>query len=97
MGTVFIGYNFKNLPSRQCMQNPFETGHIKNYILFYLSIVLIMTLFFIATTLFHDAKSVEQKMFSTEQNSTEQADKREQNSVEEQGGAERFKLLDKAY
>lgn len=93
MGTVFIGYNFKNLLSRQCMQNPFETGHIKNYILFYLSIVLIMTLFFIATTLFHDAKSVEQKRF----NSEPQSQKREQGTEDESSGTKRFKLLDKAY
>ena len=78
------------------MQNPFETGHIKNYILFYASIVLIMILFFIATTLFHDEKSVEQKRFSSEPQGQKRADKREQGqSVSET--KKRFKLLNKTY
>ncbi|MCK9472401.1 hypothetical protein [Sulfurimonas sp.] len=79
------------------MQNPFESGHIKNYLLFYASTVLIALLFFIAASLFHDTKSVEQKIFSTEQNSTKQTDKTEQKAVEVQGRAEKFKLLEKAY
>ncbi len=48
------------------MQNPFESGHIKNYLLLYASVIVIMILFFIASTLFHDIKKVEQKKFSTE-------------------------------
>ncbi|MGE4419842.1 MAG: hypothetical protein AB7D38_08405 [Sulfurimonas sp.] len=79
------------------MQNPFESGHIKNYLLLYASTVVIMVLFFIATSLFHEAKSVEQKMFNAEQNSTKQADKIEKNAEEERSRAEKFKLLDKAY
>jgi hypothetical protein len=49
------------------MENPFETGHIKNYILMYVSVVVIMVLFFIASTLFHDVKSVEKKKFAQTQ------------------------------
>jgi len=45
------------------MQNPFETGHIKNYILLYVSVVVIMVLFFIASTLFHDVEQIEKKTF----------------------------------
>jgi len=45
------------------MQNPFETGHIKNYILLYASIVVIMVLFFIASTLFHDIEKIDKKVF----------------------------------
>jgi len=46
------------------MQNPFESGHIKNYILAYVSVVVIMVLFFVASTLFHDVKSVDKKEFA---------------------------------
>ena len=48
------------------MQNPFESGHIKNYILLYGSVVLIMILFFIASTLFNDIKSHDKKQFDTQ-------------------------------
>ena len=47
------------------MQNPFESGHIKNYILLYVSIVVIMVLFFIASTLFHEVGNVDKKVFDT--------------------------------
>jgi len=47
------------------MENPFESGHIKNYLLLYASVVVIMVLFFIATTLFHDKEILEQKIFNT--------------------------------
>lgn len=78
------------------MQNPFETGHIKNYILLYVSVVVIMVLFFIATTLFHDAKSVEEKVFNVDKNSSALVDKREQSS-EQNSSQSRFKLLEKTY
>lgn len=77
------------------MQNPFETGHIKNYLLFYAAIVVIMILFFIATTLFHDTKDIEKKVFSIEQNSVETADKIKKE--EQEPAFCRFKLLDRAY
>lgn len=79
------------------MQNPFETGHIKNYILLYVSVVVIMVLFFIATTLFHDVDGVEQKLFSTDVNSSKLVDKREKISQDDSNQTKRFKLLDKAY
>ena len=47
------------------MQNPFETGHIRNYILLYASVVVIMILFFLATTIFQEEKKIEKKVFST--------------------------------
>ena len=75
------------------MENPFESGHIKNYILFYSSIVVIMVLFFIAATLFNEVKDVEKKIFSTQEV--------ESKSVEAEEGVKenklKFKLLDKAY
>lgn len=78
------------------MQNPFESGHIKNYILLYVSVVVIMVLFFMATTLFHDVKDVEQKVFSTEVNATKQEDKRESNK-EQESLKDKFKLMQKSY
>jgi len=72
------------------MQNPFESGHIKNYILLYGSVVLIMILFFIASTLFNDIKSHDKKQFDTQ--------KREKvEVVEEEVQKPKFKLLDEAY
>ncbi|WP_345980417.1 hypothetical protein [Sulfurimonas sp. HSL3-2] len=47
------------------IDNPFESGQIKNYLLFYAGIVVIMILFFIATTLFHDIKEEKKKVFDT--------------------------------
>lgn len=79
------------------MQNPFESGHIKNYILLYVSVVVIMILFFIASTLFYNVSKVEKKVFSVEQNSTKQLDKRELGLQEDDNVSGKFKLLDKAY
>lgn len=78
------------------MQNPFETGHIKNYVLLYVSVVVIMVLFFIATTLFHNVESVEEKVFNVDKNSSALVDKREQ-SAEQNSTQSRFKLLEKTY
>ncbi len=75
--------------------NPFESGHIKNYILFYVSIVVIMILFFIATTLFNEDKKIEKKVFNTEVNST--LNKTQELHQESTHTTKRFKLLDKAY
>lgn len=47
------------------MENPFESGHIKNYILAYVSVVVIMILFFIASTLFHDIDPMDKKTFKS--------------------------------
>jgi hypothetical protein len=79
------------------MQNPFETGHIKNYILLYASVVVIMILFFIATTLFRDAKSVETKLFNSDVESSELVDRREKVSQDESNKTQRFKLLERSY
>ena len=48
------------------MENPFESGHIKNYILLYGSVVVIMILFFVAATLFNDVEDFEKKIFNTD-------------------------------
>ncbi|WP_457745930.1 hypothetical protein [Sulfurimonas sp.] len=74
------------------MQNPFESGHIKNYILLYASIVIIMILFFIATSLFNDIKEVEPKIFNTKVK-----EKKELPTTTSQEDKPHFKLLDKVY
>jgi hypothetical protein len=77
------------------MENPFESGHIKNYILAYASVVVIMILFFIASTLFNDIEEMEKKVFDTNSSKVVEAEKFRKNIVEV--NASRFKLLEKAY
>ena len=78
------------------MENPFESGHIKNYILLYASIVIIMILFFIASTLFHDVVDVEKKVFNNEVNSS-LALHVEAKKVEKESYKPKFKLLKTSY
>jgi phosphotransferase system glucose/maltose/N-acetylglucosamine-specific IIC component len=47
------------------IDNPFESGQIKNYLLFYSGVVVIMILFFIASSLFNDIKEEKPKVFDT--------------------------------
>ena len=75
------------------MENPFESGHIKNYILLYASVVVIMVLFFIASTLFNDVEEIEKKIFNTEIKEKVA----EENVEPEADTSPKFKLLDKAY
>ena len=77
------------------MDNPFESGHIKNYLLLYASIVVIMVLFFIASNLFHDTKEVEKKVFKESVSEVSHAKKEVQ--IIEEKKTTKFKLLDKAY
>ena len=74
------------------MQNPFESGHIKNYVLLYASVVVIVILFFIASSLFIDEKEIQMKVFNTEIKEVTQ----EVTSIEE-NSSNRFKLLEKAF
>jgi len=79
------------------MENPFENGHIKNYILLYASVVVIMILFFIATSLFNENEmKVTKKVFSTEVNVSQikKNVKKEKTSHKTQ---RKFKLLKEAY
>lgn len=78
------------------IENPFESGHIKNYLLLYASVVVIMILFFIASSLLNDVEKVEQRVFQTQsKESQEQKSKQETSQTQEQSS--NFKLLDKAY
>jgi len=74
------------------IENPFESGHIKNYVLLYASIVVIMVLFFIASTLFNDVKKVDKKVFNTKVVKKETDIK----SID-QNITSKFKLLKEAY
>jgi len=76
------------------MQNPFESGHIKNYVLLYVSVVVIMILFFIASTLFHDVSKVDKKIFNKEVNKTNDLVVEKETTKSK---TFKFKLLDKAY
>ncbi|MDF1884064.1 hypothetical protein JHD49_08945 [Sulfurimonas sp. SAG-AH-194-C21] len=75
------------------MQNPFESGHIKNYLLLYASIVVIMILFFIASTLFNDIKDVKKKEFNTKTTQSKEVVTQE---IDEESSP-KFRLLDTAY
>ncbi|SFV70307.1 hypothetical protein MNB_SM-5-331 [hydrothermal vent metagenome] len=76
------------------IENPFESGHIKNYILFYLAVVAIVILFFIATTLFDgEKKEITKKVFDVNKSLLKKQNKSE---IKEQEKS-RFKLLNKAY
>ncbi len=79
------------------MENPFENGHIKNYILLYASVVVIMVLFFIATTLFNeDEKNIEKKVFNTEVNASQMQVKEDKKEAAH-AAQPKFKLLKEAY
>ena len=75
------------------MQNPFETGHIKNYVLLYVSVVVIMVLFFIAASLFNDVQDREKKVFNTQAVGEDTRVER----VKKEEFKPKFELLDKAY
>ncbi len=77
------------------MENPFESGHIKNYVLFYVSVVVIMILFFIASTLFNDVESVDKKVFNIDESKS--VNELVSDKSTEQNSTHKFKLLDKVY
>ncbi len=75
------------------MENPFESGHIKNYILLYASVVVIMVLFFIASSFFNEIEDIQKKVFLSEVQEPSDIN----NTTEEVKQPSRFKLLEKAY
>ncbi len=86
------------------IENPFESGHIKNYLLLYASVVVIVILFFIAANLFYDVKEYDKKVFSTEQNASFLAQQQKQKAEllkkeaeEKTANKEQFQLLPKGY
>ena len=79
------------------MNNPFESGHIKNYILAYVSVVVIMVLFFIASTLFNEIQEVDKKVFNTDPtNITKQNSEKIMKNIDEVNSS-RFKLMNHSY
>ncbi len=76
------------------IQNPFETGHIKNYLLAYASVVVIMILFFIASTLFHDIEKQDKKVFEKKEPQKREVIKEDVKTEEK---SNKFKLLDSTY
>ena len=78
------------------MENPFESGHIKNYLLLYASVVVIMVLFFIATSLFSDIKQHDKKVFNTEINETTLIKQQEIQATKKRE-APRFQLMEASY
>gem|GEM_PF-850861 len=83
------------------IENPFESGHIKNYILLYASVVVIMVLFFLASSLFHDVPNIEKKIFHTEiqkeLTSSKTPSEKDEPQGKESNNNSPFKLLESAY
>ena len=77
------------------MENPFESGHIKNYILLYASVVVIMVLFFVASTLFRGDEVIDKKVFNTE--TSEKIIPRVKDKKEKSSLTSKIKLMDKRY
>ena len=77
------------------MENPFESGHIKNYVLLYVSIVVIMVLFFVASSLFNEVQTQEKKLFDVN-SSIVIEDKRVMKNIDEVNSSH-FKLMGRAY
>ncbi|MCK9492602.1 MAG: hypothetical protein M0Q24_11005 [Sulfurimonas sp.] len=78
------------------MKNPFESGHIKNYVLLYVSVVVIMVLFFIASTIFREDTEIAKKEFNRDVKIYKEEVKITKEEPKE-GFGSGIKLLDKAY
>jgi len=79
------------------MQNPFESGHIKNYIMAYLSVVVIMVLFFIASSLFLELEDVQKKVFYVDENVTLHKSSQQMTQEDNTTSSQKFQLLKKGY
>ena len=75
------------------IDNPFESGQIKNYILLYVAIIVIMVLFFVATTLFNKKKNIEKRVFDVNVSEVPHANKVVQKTKE--ANSFKFRLLEK--
>lgn len=61
--------------------NPFTNAQMKNYLLFYTGVVIIVILFFIASSLFFEVKTVEKKHFDV--NKTKIKQQKNKNTTKE--------------
>ena len=78
--------------------NPFESGHIKNYILLYAAIVVIMVLFFFASDLWIEPKEIEKKVFETNSTTVKETEKTvSELNEEEEKFTPKFQLLEEGY
>jgi hypothetical protein len=79
------------------MENPFESGYVKNYILFYVGAVAIAVLFFVATNLFHESAVLPKKEFkAAEVVKKEQVDESDM-PKEHKPIVEGLKMMEKRY
>ncbi len=80
------------------MQNPFSNEHMKNYLLFYSAVIVIMVLFYILNASLNDVEPQEKKVFATEKGSTVgEGNATAAEDADENSNRDRFKMLDKAY
>lgn len=79
------------------INNPFESGHIKNYIALYMSVVLIMILFFIASTLFNDVQSIDKKVFQSKAIEKKSQEGLVEKKEERESLKSKLKLMDTHY
>ena len=79
------------------IENPFESGHIKNYILAYFGVVVIMVLFFFAATLWNEPKEYPKKEFATNPAIKEQKKQNLPKTQEKKEQKSKIKLLDGGY
>ena len=85
------------MDKRMKIDNPFESGHIKNYVLAYIGVVVIMVLFFIAARLFNEPKEQAKKEFVA-QKTEKKVQKKEKPSQKEQDRPKSsIKLLEKVF
>ena len=78
------------------IENPFESGHIKNYIMAYVGVVVIMILFFIASSLWNDIEKHPKKQFEAKHTDRKQSDS-ERSAKFHKKEEKKLKLLEKVY
>ncbi len=79
------------------IENPFENGHIKNYLMAYVSVVVIMVLFFIASTLFYEAEQIDKKEFEAKKATKPLEDESQKKDDSNSSWTSGIKIMDKNY
>lgn len=77
--------------------NPFESGHIKNYILLYVAVVVIMVLFFFASDLWIEPKETTKKVFHTEASAPSKSSHKQKEQSDAKPFTPKFELLQEGY
>ncbi len=85
------------MDKRMKIDNPFESGHIKNYVLAYIGVVVIMVLFFIAARLFNEPKEQPKKEFVAQKTEKKAQKKEKPNQKEQERPKSSIKLLKKVF